>query len=161
MAALSSPRASSGALFRTNDRRVYTSILSGALFWTNDIRVYANVIPTQSSFWRRQELISGPCAHVFTLNMFHECVNRVVATARVHQQESLSSQKLSLPFLCDLCRPVCLSIRNDRRRWRRHRHLFGTASTPSPTLGREQCCALAAVPSSRSLVREHRRLASV
>ena len=34
---------------------------SGAIFRTTKYTVYANVIPTQSSFWCRQALISGPC----------------------------------------------------------------------------------------------------
>ena len=38
---------------------------SGAIFRTTKYTVYWNVIMTQSSSWRRQALISGPCEHHF------------------------------------------------------------------------------------------------
>ena len=39
---------------------------SRAIFRTTTYTAYANVITTQSSFWRRQALISGPCDQHFS-----------------------------------------------------------------------------------------------
>ena len=43
-----------------------TNYASGAIFRTTKCTVCANVITTQSSFWRRQALISGPCDLLFS-----------------------------------------------------------------------------------------------
>ena len=46
---------------RTSYHHHLRMVTLSTLFRTNNRRVYANVIPTQSSFWRWQSLISGPC----------------------------------------------------------------------------------------------------
>ena len=54
-------RSSRLVIIRSSQTLSGASVASGVPFRTNDRRVYANVIPTQSSLWRRQALISCPC----------------------------------------------------------------------------------------------------